>query len=452
MIPAVLGIGIHARRLWAVAAIWAAVLPVGIAAESSPYPVSTPALSPTPLPPSPSAVPSPRPARTPDPAAPRPGELDLRAQDDLIESLTASEASALALQRSLGQLQAGLLVLGKQVLEADQALSQLDQRLTGIRIDQARVATRLDRERAELAALVRGLYKRQHTFVVALLESGGFGGLLRTAAYGGAATQRQARLVRSIQADERALLQAQASMERTRAQQQAVLDRLTAGRAELTTQVETQWRLLGELQGATDEALTALHDLQGQSPAAAQHIARLIRVRTDALLAQIQLGAWFAPRVGTVPLDAILQASSRGAWPISQATVTQAFGPTPFAFEPAYAGFAHFHTGIDLATQEGQPVRAAADGLVVGARPMTDGAGTLIGYGNFVILEHDGNLKTLYAHLKTMLVKEGQTVRRGQLVGLVGSTGNSTGSHTHFEVRIANTPVDPVNFLTPTPD
>ena len=132
---------------------------------------------------------------------------------------------------------------------------------------------------------------------------------------------------------------------------------------------------------------------------------------------------------------------------IPHATISQGFGPTSFSFEAAYAGFPHFHTGIDLAVPLGTPVFAAADGVVALARPMTDGAGNLVGYGNYIVVMHDTGLKTLYGHLLAIGVKEGDVVKRGQLIGLVGSTGNSTGPHTHFEVRIDNSPVDPMQML-----
>jgi murein DD-endopeptidase MepM/ murein hydrolase activator NlpD len=150
--------------------------------------------------------------------------------------------------------------------------------------------------------------------------------------------------------------------------------------------------------------------------------------------------------------DPVLSATGKLLMPIPHATITQGFGPTPYTFEAAYAGFPHFHTGIDLAVPLGTPIFAAADGVVILARPMTDGAGNLVGYGNYIVIQHDTGLKTLYGHLLAIGVKEGQLVKRGQLVGLVGSTGNSTGPHTHFEVRIDNSPVDPMQLLPATPD
>jgi murein DD-endopeptidase MepM/ murein hydrolase activator NlpD len=82
---------------------------------------------------------------------------------------------------------------------------------------------------------------------------------------------------------------------------------------------------------------------------------------------------------------------------------------------------------------------------------MTDQRGDLVGYGNYVILQHGDGLRTLYAHLMTWAVKPGDTVKRGQLIGLVGSSGNSTGPHTHFEVRVDNSPIDPAQFFSAAP-
>lgn len=100
-----------------------------------------------------------------------------------------------------------------------------------------------------------------------------------------------------------------------------------------------------------------------------------------------------------------------------------------------------FHTGLDLAMPTGTEIRAAQDGVVTCAE-ISD-----TGYGNHVILQHDGSLSTLYGHCSELLVQEGQQVKRGDVIALVGSTGNSTGPHVHFEVMENGVEVDPVPYL-----
>ncbi len=98
------------------------------------------------------------------------------------------------------------------------------------------------------------------------------------------------------------------------------------------------------------------------------------------------------------------------------------------------------HTGIDIGAGYGSPVRAAAAGTVVVA-------GYISGYGTAIVVDHGGGLATLYGHLSRLGVHVGSRVTGGQTIGAVGNTGNSTGPHLHFEVRVNGTPVDPMKYL-----
>ncbi|MHB8533717.1 MAG: M23 family metallopeptidase, partial [Solirubrobacteraceae bacterium] len=131
--------------------------------------------------------------------------------------------------------------------------------------------------------------------------------------------------------------------------------------------------------------------------------------------------------------------------------VTQGFGATSLAMEPSmvYHGvfYTHFHTGIDIANVLDTPVVAAAPGRVMLAASSRDAAGNLVGYGNYVVIDHGGGYLTLYGHLDKFVVTAGQLVQRGQEIGLLGSTGWSTGPHVHFEIRHDGDYVNPEPLL-----
>jgi murein DD-endopeptidase MepM/ murein hydrolase activator NlpD len=132
--------------------------------------------------------------------------------------------------------------------------------------------------------------------------------------------------------------------------------------------------------------------------------------------------------------------------PLSVRAVTQPFGCTSLQIEPVDGRCpgGHFHSGIDLAAPLHTPVRAANGGVVDSGRSSG-------GYGLWVLVQRDpaGDLATLYAHLDVALVSSGDLVQPGQLIGLVGTSGNSTGPHLHFEVRVHGVPVDPQPYLSP---
>ena len=100
--------------------------------------------------------------------------------------------------------------------------------------------------------------------------------------------------------------------------------------------------------------------------------------------------------------------------------------------------FVRFHAGLDIGAGWGSPIVAAGDGQVVRA-------GWAGGYGRQVLLAHGGGLSSSYSHMSQMVVAPGSFVRRGQLIGYVGSSGLSTGPHIHFEVRRGGTPVNPLS-------
>lgn len=129
----------------------------------------------------------------------------------------------------------------------------------------------------------------------------------------------------------------------------------------------------------------------------------------------------------TTPNAGVVSATGSFAWPIG-GRITQRY--------------AWYHRGVDIATSTGTPVLAADSGTVV-----TAGWPDNSGYGNRVVIDHGNGYRTLYGHLSKVNVAVGQTVKRGNVVGLEGSTGRSTGPHLHFEIRRGGTLLNPLEFL-----
>ena len=138
------------------------------------------------------------------------------------------------------------------------------------------------------------------------------------------------------------------------------------------------------------------------------------------------------PPAGAAPTSPSTQPyTGNYRWPVDACIVSSLFGER----------WGRMHKGMDLAADAGEPVYAVADGEVIYAG---DG---LRGYGNVVILQHEGRVSSLYAHNSELKVRQGDHVTRGTLIALLGSTGHSTGPHVHFEIREGDTAVDPMTVL-----
>jgi murein DD-endopeptidase MepM/ murein hydrolase activator NlpD len=145
--------------------------------------------------------------------------------------------------------------------------------------------------------------------------------------------------------------------------------------------------------------------------------------------------------------SASLAAAIQSAQASAGSSGTGAPSPSGFIWPvngPVVSGFGmrwgRMHEGIDIAASSGTPIHAAAAGTVIHA-------GWLGGYGNLVVVDHGDGLSTAYAHASAILVGVGQQVSQGETLSLVGSTGNSSGPHLHFEVRVNGSAVDPLFYL-----
>jgi murein DD-endopeptidase MepM/ murein hydrolase activator NlpD len=199
---------------------------------------------------------------------------------------------------------------------------------------------------------------------------------------------------------------------------QAALDRLVRRRDQLVAAGEDRESLLATVRASRHEAEEDLGQLERQSAELAERI-RAAQSRAPAEAPQEAPPA----SAGGAP------SASSFIWPVD-GPITSGFGTR----------WGRLHAGIDIGVGFGTPIRAAAAGTVIHA-------GWLGGYGNLVVIDHGGGLSTAYGHQQAIYVTTGKAVAQGEVIGEVGSTGNSTGPHLHFEVRVGGSPVDPLGYL-----
>lgn len=218
-----------------------------------------------------------------------------------------------------------------------------------------------------------------------------------------------------VTADRAALEDAQAEQEEAKTQQLAVQEELKAQEAEVD-------KLIGEI-NAREDLLEAMEEELNK---AAKDLDAQIKAKEKEYAAQI----------ANVPSE------SGFLWPLagSYNVLSSLFGPRihPVTHRPGN------HSGIDIPAPSGTNIFAAKSGVVITAEKGTGGSWS---YGNYVIVSHSDGTSTLYAHMSRIGCKKGDTVKQGQVIGYVGTTGRSTGNHLHFEVRTGSTRVDPVNYF-----
>ena len=229
---------------------------------------------------------------------------------------------------------------------------------------------------------------------------------VQTARDGVAEARRRTRVARAEQARVEALAASAAS------EQRGIVTRLVASRDQLAAAERAKSATLASIEEDQEAVLEEIHALEQESAA---------------LAAQIRAAQQQAP--SSTPSIVPPSGSGLLGWPVS-GPVTSGFGMR----------WGRMHEGIDIAVASGTPVRSAAAGTVIYA-------GWLGGYGNLVVVDHGNGLSTAYAHNSSFASSMGQSVAAGQVVAYSGNTGNSSGPHVHFEVRVSGGAVDPLGYL-----
>jgi murein DD-endopeptidase MepM/ murein hydrolase activator NlpD len=391
---------------------------------------------------------------TADSTPPDPQQQQLAVIDQIRAQLGSNLADAMAAQdqltQSLQQNAAQQQVVQGKISEAAAKIADLDAQIAEHKRREAILTQRIEAERAQLGQLARAIYVSPESTLVQLAESKSLSDLLSRIANLNVAGERATNLKNALKNDLTELQAERAKEEAARAEQLKLRDQLNSQLAELKALQAQEEQSVAQLQTKLEQTRWELAQLNAQSTQMAQQITDMLQQQQDAIIAAAMQSVWTqmqlwsqSNNVGQIPPSSGHSTQYRFIWPEPHAQISQPFGPSTFWFEPPYGAYPHFHTGIDLVETFGSPVFAADDGIVALVGSSSSG------YGTYVVIAHAGGLDTLYGHLSTALVKAGQTVTQGTPVGLEGSSGNSTGPHLHFELRINQKPVNPAPYLPP---
>ena len=383
---------------------------------------------------------------------------DPQSQLTVIEQIRAQLGSNLAdalaaqqqLQQSLQDNATEQAQVQQQIADAQAQIDALDVQIADHQRREAILQQRIDTERAQLQQLARAVYESPDSTLVMLAESKSLGDLFSRIANLDVAGNHAADLKRQMGLDLQALQEERKQEQAARDEQVTLRTGLQTQLAQLKALQAEQEKSMADLEVKIEQTRYEMAVLQRQSTQLAQAVTDMLQQQQDAIIAAAMQSVWAqlqlwlqSNSVGQIQASAGHSSKYRFIWPEPSSQISQPFGPSTYWFEPPYGSYPHFHTGIDMVEPFGSPVFAADDGIVA----LVGSSGS--GYGNYVVIAHAGGFDTLYGHLSTALVKAGQTVTQGTPVGLEGSTGNSTGAHLHFELRVNGRPVDPTPYLPP---
>ncbi len=338
--------------------------------------------------------------------------------------LAAAATQEVALQKAISDLDTQIATTEAQVSAAQAQLDAIETQLSVAEDNLAYTQEKLATDHAQLSLEVVVMYKAENASNAFsnFLNSGDFNGLWQHVldVHRLSASERQ--LIASVSSDELVVQTDVATISAQKSAQKQLLATLNGIVAQLNDGLAARRRAEQQLQALQAADLVRLAETERATKELNAQIAQL----------QAQEAAALAAGGG----------NGHFAWP-ETGPITQGFGCTTFTFElyDPSCPTKHFHTGIDIAAACGNPITAADSGI----------AHTYYsnyGFGNHIIIVHGNGWDSVYGHMATFVIGDGQTVHRGQLIGYEGSTGNSTGCHLHFEVDLNGTPKNPLAYLS----
>ena len=345
-------------------------------------------------------------------------------QEELKDQLAEAEAQQAAAQEKRQLLTQQLNAINTEIANIDAQISYYDGEIAQ-KEEERKEAEAREAEQYELFCQRVRMMEEQGTvsYWSILFDSSDFSDLLDRIADVDAVMAYDNEVMDQLIATRQELERLQGELESARAEEQAAKEQQEAKKAEQQAKVAEAQALLDQINADVAEVN---RQLDAEDAAAANLQAEIAKKQKQLEEERKQQNVTLPPT------------GSGYQWPLPSSclTLTSAFG---YRIHPI-SGQPHSHTGIDVSAAGGTPIYAAKGGQVI----MSEyGSGVNWSYGNFVVIDHGDGTTTLYAHMSSRAVSEGQMVTQGQTIGYVGNTGNSKGNHLHLEVRVNGQRVDP---------
>ena len=317
------------------------------------------------------------------------------------------------------KLEQDIALTEQEIKTLNALISDYETQITEKQAEIDELQIKLDNQIAQFKTRVRVMYEDgESSYLEVLLESTSYFAFLTRMEFVTSIMERDNRLIDDMKATSAQLKAAKEELETSLQETESAKAQIVEKQRELEQRSAESQAIIDKL--TNDEAYLK------EQYSIAEKEANQVQAEIDRILAQQKKTQAAKEYVGGV-----------FGWPLpGHSTISSSFG---MRFHPTLKVY-KLHTGVDISAPKGTKIVAANSGTVITST--MNGA-----YGNYVVIDHGGGRTTLYAHMSSRSVSVGQTVSKGQQIGLVGSTGYATGNHLHFEVRINGSLVNPMSYF-----
>ena len=355
--------------------------------------------------------------------------------------LAAYQKDKEAYAGQIGTLNNKINLTEQQIAATEEVIQELTRSIAETNEELAKAEEKLSEKQALFETRIRVMYENGETsYMEVLLNSDSFSDMLSNMEIVSQIMEYDKNVVTEVQQMRDSIEQMKEKLESDHKQQKEHKDSLEAGKHELEADKAKLKTMMEQVESNMDSARKLAAQMDAEREQINAEIAELSRREAEAARKRAQEEKRKAAQQNSSSSHTAVFSGGSMRWPCpNYSYISSEFGAR---VHPITGEWQSGHKGIDIASGKGNPILAAKSGTVVKSYLSSS-------YGNYVVVSHGGGLMTAYAHMSKRMVSVGDMVSAGQQIGTVGSTGNSTGNHLHFEVYVDGAVVNPMDYVSP---